>query len=129
MNAKSHHECNKNKIICDKTQKASCMIEIRNGGHGELISKGCKQINACVNNNSNPNSSNCCCTGDHCNRNGTTCANSNTEKGTFIFFLESIGMSRNSKNVLKIIKLIKVILGNGKSILPKWKSYHSETGE
>ena len=59
------------------------MIEIRNGGPlvGELISKGCKQVNACVNNNNNPNTHNCCCTGNNCNKNGTTCANDNIKPG------------------------------------------------
>ena len=82
-NARSHEECNRRKVICDRGQKASCMIEIRNGGRGvgELISKGCKQINACVNNNNNPNNHNCCCTGNGCNRNGTTCANDNIQPG------------------------------------------------
>jgi len=67
----------------EKSQKASCMIEIRNGGpnEGELISKGCKQISACINNNSNPNSQNCCCTSNNCNRNGTSCANDNVAPG------------------------------------------------
>jgi hypothetical protein len=47
LNALSHEECNTKQILCNLSQKASCMVEIRSGGEGkpDLISKGCKQVN------------------------------------------------------------------------------------
>ncbi|CAG5105955.1 Oidioi.mRNA.OKI2018_I69.chr1.g2603.t1.cds [Oikopleura dioica] len=104
QNALTHEECNVNKIKCNTSQKASCMIEIRSGGPGQpdLISKGCKQVVACINNNKNPNSHNCCCEGrtNECNRNGTTCANSN---------------------------LSPITLKNGRTVTPRFKSFASKT--
>ena len=60
------------------------------------------KLSACINNNGNPNSQNCCCQGDYCNKNGTTCANENLDP---------------------------IILENGKKIQPKWRKYNVKTGK
>nr|XP_002121394.1 P-selectin [Ciona intestinalis] len=83
-NAKNHSECDRIGKIqkCQKNEK-SCMIEVRwisNQGR-KLVSKGCKQINACKNNldlkaciEERPNSQcYCCCETNICNRGDSRC--------------------------------------------------------